>query len=782
MKIKTILKLGVILSSMIILVLGMWVLSISKNYEATKRNADIARKVNSSIFKLSILSSDYLLYYQERAAIQWKQTYSRLNKILANEDVNHLNKFIDLKLLMKKHTQSLKLFERLEKVRSEELINNTPLLHDQRKALSSQLLSTSQLISHTATQLADTIELKRSQIEEQLFWLAIFTFVIFIFTLLASWYLIASRIVLPVVQLTKHIANVDVEHLDERFKIVRNDEVGELTTTFNTLIEDLFNTVVSKAKLMQEVDERIKSEEELIKQQNLNASVLEGAGNIITILDTDGNFVKFNRAAEELTGYSRAELIGKPVWDFVIPREQKEGVQTVFEALKKGETKFSAHYENHWTTKKGEYRLIEWHNTIIRNQLNEVIYIVAIGYDVTEKRHNEVEKQRIERELNQSRKMESLGKLTGGIAHDFNNMLAIVLGYTELALDYAQEKEKPQLTSYLEQIHIASNRAKDLISKMLAFSRVDNASSHSIQLSPLLDENLLLMQSMLPSTIKVELSKEDNTPEILMDPVQFQQIFMNLMINAKDAMDGSGVIKITLGRYVESNKECSSCHKIIKGDWVELTFSDTGRGMTKEVKERIFEPFFTTKKLGEGTGMGMSVLHGVVKGHNGHIIIDSTLGQGTSFHLLFPPSSDINYSGVDFENNRTISVQGSGERILIIDDQEALADMQYDLLKEYGYQCTKKYNSEDALELFLGNPEAYDLIITDQTMPNLTGLEIINTIRDKNFDIPIIISTGYSEKIKDSKLEIKNVTLLKKPTETKVLLDNVARSIKLYKM
>jgi len=775
MKIKTILKLGVLVTLLILLVLGLWVVSISKSYEDTKKDAEISKLVNSTVFKSTILSSDYLLYYQKRAAQQWKSTYLQLSKILTDPEINHLNELVDLKSLRKAHVRSFKLFERIEKSKKKELENPTQLLIEQRKALSEKLLSTSQLMSLKARQLAEAIEVKRDEIEEQLFYLTVITFFVFLITLVVSWYIIACRIVQPVEALKNYITNIDGKNLDEKYDVVRNDEVGLLINAFNNMAQNLFNTTVSKEKLEKEIKEKEKSQKELTNQQKLNASVLEGAGNIIIILDIEGNVIQFNHSAEKLTGFSREELIGKPIWDFVIPKEEYEDVKEVFDALKGGDTAYADNHENHWVTKDGEYRLIEWHNSIIRDENKDVTHIVAIGYDITGKRFDEIEKQRIQRELNQSRKMEALGKLTGGIAHDFNNMLGIIIGYTDLALHKSEKNNDSDFTSYLEQIKTASNRAKDLIAKMLSFSRVDQAASHALQLAPLLDENILLVNSILPSTIKLEVSKQDNVQNIMMDPVQFQQILMNLIINAKDAMDGVGKINISLANYNSSDEECTSCHQKITGNWVEIVVADNGSGMSKEVEERIFDPFFTTKALGQGTGMGLSVLHGIVKGHNGHIIVESTLGKGTRFRLLFPAiageAKSLSNNVEEDENH----IHGNGQRILIIDDQVSLADIEYDLLTSYGYKCTKKYDSEEALNLFLSDSDAFDLIITDQTMPNLTGLELISCIRKNEINIPIIIVTGYSDKIKDNKLDIKNVTLLLKPVETNKLLANVAR-------
>lgn len=782
MKIKTLLNSSVILLLVTIFFIGDWVLSLSNEYDEMKDDAYIARELNNSIFQLNNLSSDYLLYYQFRASQQWKEIHSQLGQVLKEPEIYHVYEFIDLKILMDLHKRLLKLFERLEKAREnvvQQQNNNVTLHQQQRKALAAQLLSNSQLMSQVATELSDAVEVKRIDIEKELFWLLVLIFFMFIFAVSISWGIIAYRVVLPLNQLKKYIANVGDGNINSENNFFHDDEVGEVADSFDNMAKSLFETTVSKDKLIEEVAERKKYEKELMEQQGLNSAILENAGNVIVMLDTEGNIVKFNHSAEKSTGFSRHELLGKHIWDFVIPKEEKEKVEYVFTALRQGNTAIAGNYENHWKTKNGEYRLFEWHNTILRNSANEITHVVAIGYDITEKRSNEIEKQRMQRELDQSHKMEALGKLTGGIAHDFNNMLGIILGYTELALGKSKNNDNGStISNYLEQVVIASNRAKELIAKMLTFSRIDHAHSHAIKLSPLIDENIKLMQSMLPSTIKLEVIKEDFVTDIIMDPVQLQQVIMNLMINAKDAMDGVGTIKVSLSTFHSSDQECSSCHKKITGEWVEITILDNGKGMSDEVIERIFEPFFTTKGLGEGTGMGLSVIHGIVKGYNGHIIVESTLGKGSNFHLLFPKAVTENKIIDDEALSEPENIRGNGQRILIIDDQESLADIQYDLLTSYGYECTKKYNSAEALELYLSDTNAFDLIITDQTMPNLTGLELIDIIRNKELAIPIIMSTGYSEKIKDGNLEIKDVMLLKKPVEAKKLLKHIARIFK----
>ena len=773
MKIKTLLTTAVILSVIILISVGSWVYSLNKAYSEMKDDTYIAQKISSAIFRINTLSSEYLLYYQDRVSHQWKNAHSELGNIFTDAEIYHVSAFVDLYKVIQSHERLQTLFVQLEEINNTKI---TPLSVQRRKALGSQMLTIMQILLQASTELVNAVEVKRKKVEQQILWLALIIFIVFIVTLLLSWLVIANRIILPVNNLKNYIVNVDASNLDEKYIFNRKDEVGELIESFNRMAGKLFKTTVSKQKLMDEIDERKRSEEELIRQTNLSKSILENTGNVIVVLDREGNFIKFNRAAEDVTGYSRYEVLYKPVWDYVIPQEQKAGVKNVFKNLKDGKVDMAGNYENHWKTRSGDYRLFDWHNDVLRDAENEVKYIVAVGHDITDKRKDELEKQRMQRELEQAQKMEALGQLTGGVAHDFNNMLGIILGYSELAINKVTGSNDSAIKNYLEQVITASNRAKELIAKMLTFSRIDDSVSETVNPDALLTESIDLMKSILPSSIKLEVEIENNLPMIVINPVQFQQVIMNLMVNAKDAMDGIGIINIRASLYHSSGDECSSCHQKVKGDWVEIQVEDSGCGIPDDIHGKIFEPFFTTKEVGEGTGMGLSMIHGIVKANGGHIIIKSTVGMGTSFHLLFPLS--VSSPGVTAAEHVLPDIditKGEGKRILIVDDQESLVDLQYDLLSNAGYVCSKKYNSQKALELYLSSPDSFDLIITDQTMPDLTGLELISAIRQKGLNIPIIIETGYSDKIKDAGLDISNVTLLKKPVSSKELLSCIAK-------
>jgi len=535
------------------------------------------------------------------------------------------------------------------------------------------------------------------------------------------------------------------------------------------------NELIGLMGVIQDITQRKQSESDLKKQNDFTDTVVEVAGNIIAIIDLNGCFVRFNRAAEELTGFDRSEVLGKAVWDTVIPEEQIPGVKNVFENLRSGKTNLATQYINDWVGKQGNRRTIDWRNSVLRNELGEIIYIVALGYDMTDRLASEHEQERLQRELNQSRKMEALGQLTGGIAHDFNNMLGIIMGYTDLALEQHRDELDNKLKTYLENISQATKRAKNLISQMMVFSRNDRGKSEPLHLDTIVNESITMLRSIIPSSIKINYKQEDKLPLVLMDAGQMQQALINLCLNAKDAMEGVGTLTLTLGWNRGIGSECIACHKEVTGDWIDLSIADTGSGIEAEILERIFEPFFTTKDVGKGTGMGLSVLHTIVDSHGGHILIDTIINQGTTFHLLFPPVTEHEHPGPEYINeSKNPGIQGHGKRVLIVDDEEPITGYLSEVLNNYGFKCTTCTESLMALKLFSATQE-FDLVITDQTMPELTGIELIRKFRQLAPDLPAILATGYNEVIDKETAEKEHIAFLYKPVSTAKLIETVAR-------
>jgi CheY-like chemotaxis protein len=367
--------------------------------------------------------------------------------------------------------------------------------------------------------------------------------------------------------------------------------------------------------------------------------------------------------------------------------------------------------------------------------------INALHDEFIERERDEVERVRLERELRQSQKMEAIGTLAGGIAHDFNNILTAIIGYTDMAQRKISNDDS--MAHDLVQVQEAGSRAKKLVRQILAFSRQGEQERRPVQVASVIEEVFKLLRATLPTTIEIHqqinASLHGNT--VLADPTQLHQVLMNLGTNAAHAMrDHGGVLSVSLSDF-DADASLIALHpELTAGPCVRLTVSDTGHGMEDSVKERIFDPYFTTKKVGEGTGMGLAVVQGIVKSHGGAISVYSEPGQGTAVHIFLPKIDDIKY-----EVQAKESICGGTERILFVDDEKVLAELGQELLEALGYTVTAETSSLEALALFRAGPDAFDLVITDMTMPGLTGRELARELLAIRPDIPIIMCSGFTE-------------------------------------
>jgi nitrogen-specific signal transduction histidine kinase/ActR/RegA family two-component response regulator len=357
-----------------------------------------------------------------------------------------------------------------------------------------------------------------------------------------------------------------------------------------------------------------------------------------------------------------------------------------------------------------------------------------VGIDVTEK-------WKLEKRLAQAQKMEAIGTLAGGIAHDFNNILSAIIGYTELSL-MDTPKDDPMQNNF-KQVLKASGRAKELVRQILTFSRRRENDLQPIKVNLIVNEAIKLLRASLPSTIQIRHKIESNLT-VLSDTTSIHQILMNLCTNSSYAMqENGGILEVRL-LDVDLDSKFTGQHPGVKpGKFIKLTVSDTGCGMSPEVSGRIFDPFFTTKKVGQGTGMGLSVVHGIVKSHGGAITVESLPGEGTTFSLFLPASEAVSITP---EDSAQLMVTGT-EHILFVDDEDFQADIAKRLLVRLGYRVTTTTDSLEALGLFRQTPDKFDLVITDMTMPAMTGDVLAAKIISIRPDIPVIVCTGYSERI-----------------------------------
>ncbi len=378
-----------------------------------------------------------------------------------------------------------------------------------------------------------------------------------------------------------------------------------------------------------------------------------------------------------------------------------------------------------------------------------------------------------EAQLIRAQKMEAIGTLAGGIAHDFNNILSAILGYSEMALLLATTDAT--LSDYIRQIHTAGERASDLVQQILTFSRETDDDLKPAEISVIIKEALKLLGATLPSTITTKHNIVTTSP-VLANPTQIHQLLMNLCTNAAHAMeDNGGVLAVTL-TDVELNAESLAGHpEMTAGNYVKLSVNDTGKGMPPDVLERIYDPFFTTKPAGKGTGLGLSTVHGIVNNHFGAIAVSSKPNAGTTFDIYLP-IVDREVAPQISENESTVN---GTESILFVDDDKAIAGMSKIMLENLGYHVNSKTSSIDALVDFKRQPEKYDLVITDLTMPQMTGLELAGEILNVRPDTPIILCTGLSTQLKSGDRELKGIqAVLAKPILSRTMSGTIRSVMK----
>jgi len=372
---------------------------------------------------------------------------------------------------------------------------------------------------------------------------------------------------------------------------------------------------------------------------------------------------------------------------------------------------------------------------------------LQIATDISRIKDLEKESLRIQAQLQQAQKMEAIGTLAGGIAHDFNNILSAVIGYTEIAL--ADVPGNSSQHQNLQEVLKAGNRARDLVKQILTFSRQTEQELKPVQINQIVRETLKLLRASLPTTVTIAQQIESDSA-VLADPTQIHQVIMNLCTNAAHALrDNGGQLKIDLSDVMLDGSFIEQHPYLSPGGFIKLSIADDGHGMEKSILDRIFDPFFTTKERGEGTGMGLAVVLGIIKSHGGTITVDSEVGKGSVFDVFLP----VIKREVDHEVRTKAPIPTGTERILFIDDEKALVDLGRQILERLGYTVTVRTSSVEALELFMEHPEKFDLVITDMTMPNMTGDDLAGKLLNVRTDIPIILCTGYSEKISREKAQ-----------------------------
>ncbi|MBU0690730.1 response regulator [bacterium] len=552
---------------------------------------------------------------------------------------------------------------------------------------------------------------------------------VYIMLVLIVWNRTALTTIYPLKKLTT-AAQESLEkgsHFDPPHEGPR--EIIDLSNTVESFVNELEDRVQQRTLELQaqkaDLERHIAERRRLERRARSMALFAQLSPAPILRINSAGNVLMANPAAEELFEHDQLELLGANVFDLIPDLEifdistlSKEGLIT------EQKVKFGNRYFQ-----------------LIFTGVPEMRSIHMYSHDISDSVAVEVEKQSLETQLRRAQRLETIGTLAGGIAHDFNNILTPILGYSEIALQNMSENGRRE---EIEHVIQAAYRAKDLVKQILTFSRQGEEEQKPIELYLIIKEALKLLRASLSKSIEIHENIDKRTGAVLADPSQIHQVIMNLCTNASHAMrERGGILEVTLKAITLDADAAKAYPQLSAGDYSYLTISDTGHGMSENTIERIFEPFFTTKAVGEGTGLGLSVVHGIITKHRGAIHVASKENEGTTFEILLPlaRTSDLQLKTVSSE------VPHGTESILFVDDEEQIVKMALQMLKGLGYAVSGRTSSVEALEAFKADPKRFDLVITDQNMPHMTGSELTRELHRIRKGLPVILTTGFSETI-----------------------------------
>ncbi len=489
------------------------------------------------------------------------------------------------------------------------------------------------------------------------------------------------------------------------------------------------------------------NERTIREQRDFLTTLVETIPNPVYYKNTDGIYSGCNSAFEAFFGRRREDIIGKSDYD-IVEREMADKAQQMDRELVT-----SAGVQHHECKLKrfdGEFRDVVLDNATLINNAGEVIGLIGVFSDITKRKQAEKEKMRLQRQLQQSQKMEAIGTLAGGIAHDFNNILYGTIGFTELCIDDAEPGTI--LHENLKEILAGGKRAKALVEQILTFSRHTENEMGPIQISSIVQEVSKLLRATIPTTIEITVDIRCDSSTVMGDPTQIHQVIINLCTNAHHAMENKGGrLRIQLENIaLEKDAKILETDKIAPGDFLKMSVSDTGTGIPPEIRDRIFDPFFTSKEQGKGTGMGLAVVHGIVQSHGGLIDVASVLGEGTTFDIYWPL---IEENAEALERIDTEDLPGGHEHILLVDDEVQVVVMQRQMLERLNYTVTTRTSSLEAIEAIHADHVKYDAVITDMIMPCVTGDCLTVEVKKIRPGMPVILCTGNPEKIADIDLE-----------------------------
>ena len=524
--------------------------------------------------------------------------------------------------------------------------------------------------------------------------------------------------------------------------------------------------------IARDISER-KQAERAMEQAFLEwSTAMDASDDVIYILDLNRRLLRANTSFYRMAGLTPEEAKGRHIEEIVHPQGEKVPCPVCQAQEEKRETILTMEAD-HPDNPIG--RPLEISVKIVRDRQGNPLSILMSLHDLTNSRQELEEKASLESQLKQAQKMEAIGTLAGGIAHDFNNILTAILGYADLAKE--RIKDAHQSTQEIDEVIKGGCRARDLVKYILTFARQGQQIITALLPAPIIKESLKLLRASIPTTIEIRQEIDDQCGIILADPSRLHQVMMNLCTNALHAMENEkGTLYVSLRKKHLTNEELEGQPGIAPGFFVELTVSDTGHGMDQQTIARIFDPYFTTKEFGKGTGFGLALVHGIVRDCNGFIKVDSEVGKGSAFKIYFPVAEQ-QTADHSCETARGPLLSGH-ERILVVDDEKSIIDFVKAALEGLGYQVTSADSAAKILDIFKRNPEKFDLLITDQTMPGMTGLDLARQFASIRPELPVILCSGYSSAVNGEKVKGSNIKVLAaKPFTTRELAGYVRQAL-----
>ncbi len=741
MRIATRIRVSALLMAGLTLVIGAAALITFQTVRESFQDSAFVDRIRSDAFELNTLTLDFLMNGGERGRTQWLSKYRQMEAHWNDRNLSHPDQAELFQKLQRNHADLMAIFPMLaEHVLRADGAGGAPADNAFVARFSNQILLRVRVMVSAAERMEIMSKAHVAADLRRAVWIILAIGGVAVITALLICVGIQRSLVRPLVRLHRAANDISNGHLDRRIGIRAPDEIGALSAAFDEMAEALLRTTVSRDRLRAEIDRHRETTRSLVDSEERFRAIAAAAHDAIILMDDTGAVTYWNAAAVKIFGYSGEEILGRDLHEKLAPpRHRKEFLAAfdTFAATGSGAALGRA-LDLSALRKDGAEFPVELSLSAVL--LNGRWSAVGIVRDMTEKKA-------VEARLRHSEKMESIGHLAGGIAHDFNNILYAAMGYTEMALEHAEKGSTQERC--LKEVFSATKRAKELVLQILTFARKGNDSLRPVQIDIIVREALDLIRATIPTSIEI-CRRMDSGSMVMADPTQLHQVVINLCANAAQAMEAApGVLTVSLFDLPATSSPPAD---LAPGDYVALRVADTGEGIPPDVIGAIFDPYFTTKETGKGTGLGLAVVHGIARSAGGAVTVQSEPGRGSVFTVYLPALKSASPSSPAYSAAETpAGGQESGERILVVDDEATIVEMLRRRLVLSGYAVTGLTSSVEALARFRADPEAFDLVITDMTMPAMTGDRLAQEMIRIRPDLPVILCTGYNARVSEER-------------------------------